>query len=211
MNDDKSKLEEYCYQHTSQEPELLLNLIEATYDRAGWPDKLSGRVVGRLLNLLITLHQPKLVVEIGMYTGYSALSMAEALPDDAKIICCETNPRAIEIAKEFYSQAPYGQKIQIEFGYAMDTISKITDKIDFAFIDADKRNYLNYFKALLPKLNPGALIVIDNAIWSGRVLNPKECSDIEVNKLNEFIYHNPSVENVLLSARDGINIVRFKG
>ena len=203
-----TEINQYCFENTSQEPELLLELIQATQQRTGWPNKLSGRIVGRFLKLIVELHKPKYAIEIGMFTGYSALSIAEALPKDGKLFCFESNPKAIDIAQEFFALSPYGQKIKVQFGLAQDFLPLLEDEIDFAFIDADKRNYLHYFEILLPKMKKGSLIVIDNALWSGRVLNPQEQSDISVDKLNQTIAIDSRVENVLLSARDGINLVR---
>ena len=139
-------IEDYAFQSTSAEPELLQELIDETNKNMGWPQKLSGRLVGRTLKFLAQLHQPKNVLEIGMFTGYSALSIAEGMPDDGKIICCETNPRAIEFAQTFFDRSPHGHKIEVIFGKAIETIETLDMELDFTFIDADKRNYLNYYR-----------------------------------------------------------------
>jgi len=204
---DLNTLDNYCIETTQSEPDLLIELVEKTYSDMGYPNKLSGKIVGRTLKLLSTIKQPKRALEIGMFTGYSALSIAEGMPEDGKLICCETNPRAIEFAQSFFNRSPNGHKITPIFGPALDTIQDLEGLFDFVFIDADKRNYLNYYEAVLPLVAPGGLIIIDNSIWQGRVLDPVEASDIAVNDLNRLIAHDNRVENVHLNVRDGLNLV----
>lgn len=201
-------IEDYAFQNTTPEPELLQELIDETNKNMGWPQKLSGRLVGRTLKFLAQLHQPKNVLEIGMFTGYSALSIAEGMPDDGRIICCETNPRAIDFAKTFFERSPHGHKIEVIFGKAIETIETLDMELDFTFIDADKRNYLNYYHKALEMTRPGGLIVLDNMLWSGKVVQPEsEIDDILV-ELNKEIAEDPNVENIFLTVRDGMNVVR---
>ena len=201
-------IEDYAFQNTTPEPELLQELIDETNKNMGWPQKLSGRLVGRTLKLLAQLHQPKNVLEIGMFTGYSALSIAEGMPDDGRIICCETNPRAIDFAKTFFERSPHGHKIEVIFGKAIETIETLDMELDFTFIDADKRNYLNYYHKALEMTRPGGLVVLDNMLWSGKVVQPEsEIDDILV-ELNKEIAEDPNVENIFLTVRDGMNVVR---
>ena len=201
-------IEDYAFQNTTPEPELLQELIDETNKNMGWPQNLSGRLVGRTLKLLAQLHQPKNVLEIGMFTGYSALSIAEGMPDDGRIICCETNPRAIDFAKTFFERSPHGHKIEVIFGKAIETIETLDMELDFTFIDADKRNYLNYYHKALEMTRPGGLIVLDNMLWSGKVVQPEsEIDDILV-ELNKEIAEDPNVENIFLTVRDGMNVVR---
>jgi|TARA_R110002050_G_scaffold72766_3_gene156739 caffeoyl-CoA O-methyltransferase len=201
-------VEDYAFQSTTPEPALLQELIDETNKNMGWPQKLSGRLVGRTLKLLAQLHQPKNVLEIGMFTGYSALSIAEGMPDDGKIICCETNPRAIEFAQTFFDRSPHGHKIEAIFGKALDTLETLDMTLDFTFIDADKRNYLNYYHKVLEMTRPGGLIVLDNMLWSGKVLQPESDIDDVLVDLNKEIATDPNVENLFLTVRDGINVVR---
>ncbi|MCV2402611.1 O-methyltransferase [Marinomonas sp. C2222] len=201
------ELDNYCIDTTQQEPDLLIELIEKTYSDMGYPNKLSGKTIGRTLKILAKVAQPKRALEIGMFTGYSALSIAEGMHKDGELICCETNPKAIEFAQSFFDRSEYGHKIKAIFGPALDTIEGLDGQFDFVFIDADKRNYLNYYKAVLPLVASGGIIIIDNSIWQGRVLDPKENSDIAVNQLNQFIAQDKRVENVHLNVRDGLNIV----
>lgn len=201
-------IEDYAFQSTSAEPELLQELIDETNKNMGWPQKLSGRLVGRTLKFLTQLHQPKNVLEIGMFTGYSALSMAEGMPDDGKIICCETNPRAIEFAQSFYDRSPHGHKIEVIFGKAIETLETLDMTLDFTFIDADKRNYLNYYRKVLQMTRPSGLIVLDNMLWSGKVIQPESDIDDILVDLNREIAQDPNVENIFLTVRDGMNVVR---
>ncbi len=201
-------IEDYAFLSTGAEPELLQELIDATNENMGWPQKLSGRLVGRTLSMLSHLVQPKNALEIGMFTGYSALSIAEGMPDDGKLICCETNPRAIDFAKTFYDRSPHGHKIEVIFGRAMDTLDQLDMELDFTFIDADKRNYLNYYERVLEMTRPGGLIVLDNVLWSGKVIQPESEIDDVLVELNQRIAADSNVENVFLTVRDGVNVVR---
>lgn len=201
-------IEDYAFLSTTPEPELLQELIDETNKNMGWPQKLSGRLVGRTLKLLAQLHQPKNVLEIGMFTGYSALSIAEGMPDDGRIICCETNPRAIDFAKTFFERSPHGHKIEVIFGKAIETIETLDMTLDFTFIDADKRNYLNYYHKVLEMTRPGGLIVLDNMLWSGKVVQPESDIDDVLVELNREIAADPNVENIFLTVRDGMNVVR---
>lgn len=204
-------VEDYAFLNTRAEPPLLQALIDATNENMGWPQKLSGRLVGRTLKMLSAIQQPRRALEIGMFTGYSALSIAEGMPADGQLICCETNPRAIEYAQRFFDQSPHGDKISVVFGKALDTLETLEPGLDFTFIDADKRNYLNYYEKVKALTRPGGLIILDNVLWSGKVLQPEsEIDDILV-ATNERIAHDPEVENVFLSVRDGLNIVRKLG
>ncbi|KEA64037.1 O-methyltransferase [Marinobacterium lacunae] len=203
-------IEDYAYLQTSAEPPLLQELIDQTNLNMGWPQKLSGRLVGRTLKLLSAMVRPKQALEIGMFTGYSALSIAEGMPDDGRLVCCETNPRAIEFAQGFFDRSEHGHKIEVIFGRALDTIEKLDMALDFTFIDADKRNYLNYYERVKEMTRPGGLIVLDNVLWSGKVLQPEsEIDDILV-ETNRRIAEDPDVENVFLTLRDGLNVVRKK-
>lgn len=208
-------VEDYAFLNTSEEPPLLTELINATNETMGWPQKLSGRLVGRTLKMLSAIHQPKRALEIGMFTGYSALSIAEGMPEDGKLLCCETNPRAIEFAKTFFERSEHGHKIDVVFGKALDTLETLgetflngQDLLDFTFIDADKRSYLSYYLKVKELTRPGGLIILDNVLWSGKVLQPEsEIDDILV-ETNRLIATDPDVENVFLTVRDGLNVVR---
>ena len=201
-------IEDYAFVNTHAEPALLQELIDQTNLNMGWPQKLSGRLVGRTLKMLSALVQPKQALEIGIFTGYSALSIAEGMPADGKLICCETNPRAIEFAQGFFDRSEHGHKIEVIFGRALDTLETLDLELDFTFIDADKRNYLNYYERVKRMTRPGGLIILDNVLWSGKVVQPEsEIDDILV-ETNRRIAADPEVENVFLTVRDGLNVVR---
>lgn len=204
-------IEDYAFLSTAPEPELLRELIDATNKNMGWPQKLSGRLVGRTLKMLAVLAQPKVALEIGMFTGYSALSIAEGMPDDGRLICCETNPRAIEFAQGFFDRSEHGHKIEVVFGRALETLEQLDLTLDFSFIDADKRNYLEYYERVKAMTRPGGLIVLDNVLWSGKVLQPESEIDDTLVELNRRIAADKEVENVFLTVRDGINVVRKLG
>lgn len=201
-------IEDYAFLVTGEEPALLQELIDQTNLNMGWPQKLSGRLVGRTLKMLAALKQPKRALEIGMFTGYSALSIAEGMPQDGKIICCETNPRAIDFAKMFFDRSEHGHKIDVIFGRALDTLDTLEGPFDFTFIDADKRNYMNYYLRVKELTEPGGLIILDNVLWSGKVLQPESEIDDVLVECNQFIADDPEVENVFLTVRDGLNVVR---
>ena len=201
-------IEQYCSDMTAGESDVLQGLARATDERTRYPHNLSGRLVGQTLKMLVQISRSRRVLEIGMFTGYAALSMAEGLPFDGVLYACETNPRSIDIAEEFFDQSPHGGKIQILFGRAIDTIKTIKEPLDFVFIDADKKKYPDYIELVLPMLNEGGLIVVDDALWKGSVLDPQDERDQIIADLNTHIKHHPQLDNVLLPVRHGLNILR---
>ncbi|WP_257281065.1 O-methyltransferase [Endozoicomonas sp. ISHI1] len=201
-------IEQYCHDITGGESPLLKELAQATEDRTRYPGNMSGRMVGQTLKLLVALSHSKRVLEIGMFTGYAALSMAEALPEDGEIYCCETNPRAIAIAEEFFDRSPHSHKLKVLFGKALETIPAIEGELDFVFIDADKKKYFEYLELILPMLKQGGVIVIDDALWKGGVLNPLDERDEVIAKLNRYLSSRADLDNVLLPVRHGLHVVR---
>lgn len=204
------KIEAYAYDHTSDEGELLQRLAEETRKDLEYPQMLTGRIEGRFLKLLAHLVQAKRILEIGTFSGYSALSMAEALPDDGALFTCENDPEAIAVAKKYFAESPHGKKITLMEGPALESIKSLEGNFDMAFIDADKENYLNYYNAILPIIRQGGLIVVDNVLWSGRVLAPKDPSDHAIRDFNEAVIKDDRVDPVLLTVRDGIYCLRKK-
>ena len=201
------KIEEYAYQHTSEEGELLRRLEEETYEKLEIPHMTTGRVEATLLKLLARLVGARRILEIGTFGGYSALSMAEALPQEGALVTCEMDPVAIAFAQKYFSQSPHGKKITLLEGPALDSIKTLAGTFDMAFIDADKVNYCNYYEAILPLIRQGGLIAVDNVLWSGRVLDPKDDSDKAIHQFNERIVQDRRVESVLLTVRDGLNCI----
>ena len=201
-------IDNYAYDHTQIEDDLLWRLELETYDQLEIPQMLTGRIEGRLLKMLAQLVEAKRIIEIGTFGGYSALSMAEALPDSGYLITCEMDPVAIQFAQRFFDESPHGKKIVLKEGPALDTLKTLTGSFDMAFIDADKGNYLNYYEALLPLMRPGGLIVVDNVLWGGRVLNPQETSDHAIHRFNHRVKDDHRVEKVMLTIRDGVSLLR---
>lgn len=202
------KIEDYAHQKTKPESELLKNLILETKTNTSAANMLSGRIEGRLLNMLVKISSAKKILEIGTFTGYSALCMAEALPLDGMLTTCEIDDKTAKIAQKYFSLSPHAHKIKLIIGPAMNTIDSLNEQFDLVFIDADKNNYPNYFSAVKPKVKNGGLIIIDNALWGGEVISPKDKRAIAIDNLNETILNDPCVENVLLNIRDGVNVVR---
>jgi caffeoyl-CoA O-methyltransferase len=203
-------IEEYAAAHTEPPPPLLEKLREETYAKMASPQMQVGRIEGAFLRMLVRISRAKRVLEIGMFTGYSALMMAEGLPDDGELITCDINPEAEAMAKRYFAQSPHGKKIQVRLGPALQTIKTLRGPIDLVFIDADKENYSNYYEAVLPLLRQGGLLVADNVLWSGKVLQPKEETDRAIVAFNEKVAKDPRVEKVLLTVRDGIMLALQK-
>jgi caffeoyl-CoA O-methyltransferase len=205
------KLEEYCQKHTSAEPALLVKLTQETYQKISAPQMLSGKLEGRLLKMLTQLIQARKILEIGMFTGYSALSFAEAIPTGGKVVTCEMNLDSAMMAKKYFDKSPHGKKIEVRMGPALLTIEILTkqkQKFDLIFMDADKENYPIYYQKTMPLLRSGGLLVVDNCLWSGEVLNPQSKSAKAIDRLNKMILKDKKVESVMLPLRDGVNVVR---
>jgi len=201
------KIEEYAFNHTSYEGNLLKRLEEETYEKLEIPQMTTGRIEARFLKLLARLVGAKRILEIGTFAGYSALSMAEALPEDGELITCEIDPEAITFAKKYFDLSAHGKKITLLEGEALNSLKSISGPFDMAFIDADKENYSNYYEAILPMIRYGGLIAVDNVLWSGRVLDPKDKSDKAIHQFNERVIQDKRVESVLLTVRDGLNCI----
>jgi len=203
-------LEDYCLTRTSPADPLLNELADYTRQHCKLPQMLTGPVEGTFLRILVQASGTKKILEIGTFTGYSALSMAAGLPDDGQLITCEIDPEHARIAQSFFDRSPHGRKITLNRGAALDALRALPANaaFDFVFIDADKENYVNYYEAVLPKLKPGGLIAADNTLWSGKVLEPKEKSDHAIVAFNAHVAHDPRVEQVLLSVRDGVLLIR---
>lgn len=208
MNFIKPDIEDYAFAHTRPEPELLTELAEFTREEMELPQMLTGRLEGRFLKMLVAISGARRILEIGMFTGYSALSMAEAMPSDGRIITCDIDPRAEKVAKSFFARSPFGERISIAMGPALETIAGLEGSLDLVFLDADKENYPQYYEAVFPKVRSGGLIVVDNCLWSGSVLAPKAESDEAIARLNSRVAGDSRVENVILTVRDGINLIR---
>ncbi len=206
-------IENYAAAHSTPPSPLLRELEEYTRAHCAHAGMLVGGLEGALLQMLVHLTGARRVLEIGLFTGYSALTMAEALPADGELISCEVNPDTAAIAQSFFDRSPHGGKIKIRLGRALKTLRSLpaAAPFDLVFLDADKENYSAYYDLALPMLRPGGLIVADNVLWSGRVLQPAQESDHALVAFNSKVQQDAAVENVLLSARDGVMLIRKKG
>jgi caffeoyl-CoA O-methyltransferase len=199
-------IEAYIHDHTSARDPLFDELREVTYASMKSPQMQVGRVEGTLLKLLCQLLGARRVLEIGTFTGYSALSMAEGVVEEGEIITCDIDPEATRVAQRFFDRSPHGRKIKLRLGDALETVNQLPGEppFDLVFLDADKERYHAYYEAVLPKLRRGGLLIADNTLWSGKVLNPTEATDHAIVAFNDHVNADPRVENVLLSVRDGM-------
>lgn len=199
-------IESYCASHSTAESDLLKRLVVETCEKTTAPQMQVGHLEGTFLKLLIRMTRARQVLEIGTFTGYSSLSMAEGLPADGALITCDVDPKATEIAKRYWSENPHGKKITLKLGPAAETLKQLEGPFDFVFIDADKANYPVYWDLCVPKVRGGGLIVVDNVLWSGRVLNPQEASDHHIVEFNRKAAQDSRVELVMLTVRDGMTL-----
>jgi len=203
------EINSYCEAHTTDLSPLFQKLREETYAKTTAPNMQVGKIEGSLLRMLVAITNAKNILELGTFTGFSALAMAEALPADGKLITCDIDEKNTSIAREYWSMSPHGEKIELKIGSALDTLKKITSESqDIIFIDADKANYTNYWELCVPLLKKNALLIVDNVLWSGRVLNPQESSDHHIAAFNEHAKKDSRVEVLMLPVRDGILLAR---
>jgi caffeoyl-CoA O-methyltransferase len=203
------EIERFATDHTSPLPPLLEELIAETQREFGErATMLSGRIEGTLLQMLVAATGARRVLEIGMFTGFSAQMMAAALPGDGRLITCDVDPKAIAIAKRYFARSAHGAKIEVREGPALETLKTLESGFDLVFIDADKGNYINYYEAALPLLAPTGLIAVDNVLWSGRVLEPKAPDDHAIVAFDAHVRADGRVSHVLLTVRDGVMLIR---
>jgi caffeoyl-CoA O-methyltransferase len=204
-------IDRYVAEHTTPPDPLLDALAEETRATLAAPGMLSGPVEGRLLETLIFLSGARNVLEIGTYSGYSAISMAAALPPDGRLVTLEVSEKHAEVARRYKAQSPHGDRIEVRVGPALETLAELPGPFDLVFIDADKENYGAYYEASLERLSDRGLIVVDNTLWSGRVLGDEEPDDERTAALREFNDHVRADERVvcvMLTVRDGVTLIR---
>lgn len=204
-------IQAYAEKHSSAEPEVLYELNRQTHLKVLKPRMLSGHLQGRLLSMISHMLKPQLVVEIGTYTGYSALCLAEGLAEGGRLITIDVNEELKNFAESFFRKAGMQDRIQMLIGDAGDLIPTLPEPIDLAFIDADKKNYRLYYDALLPKMRRGGCLLVDNVLWSGKVVEPLRPNDHatrSIMEFNEYVSQDERVEKVLLPVRDGIYLIR---
>jgi len=205
------EIEEYAEAHSTPLPPLLQELMAVTKEKMGEQAvMLSGQLEGMLLQVFAASLRARRILEIGMFTGFSAQMMVAALPADGELITCEIDPEAIAIARSFFDRSPHGSKIRVREGPALETLKTLEGPFDLVFIDADKENYIAYYEAVLPLLAPNGVIAVDNVLWSGKVLDPKEASDRAIVAFNEHVRRDEAVTEVILTVRDGVMLIRRK-
>lgn len=203
-------LDEYVLNHSSKEDPVLYELNRHTHLTSLQPRMLSGPIQGKFLELICKMINPKSVLEIGTYTGYSAICMAKGLGDGAHLDTIEVNDEICEIALEFFKKANLDEKIKLHLGDALDVIPTLNGTYDLVLIDGDKRQYPQYLQLVLPKLNPTSYIIADNVLWGGKVVDENANDDytLGVKEFNELVVNDPSLEKVLLPIRDGLMLIR---
>lgn len=203
------QLEQYAGAHSTPLPPLVQELVEETEKQMGLRAlMLSGQIQGAFLQMLVASVRARRVLELGMFTGFSALMMAEALPDDGQLITCEIDPEAIAFARRFFARSPHGSKIEVREGPALETLKSLEGPFDLVYLDADKANYIKYYEAALALLSPNGLIAADNVLWMGQVLDPKDEEAWAAVKFNEHVLRDERVVHVILNIRDGLMLIR---
>jgi caffeoyl-CoA O-methyltransferase len=203
------ELDRYTVEHTTPEPPHLAALAAETRQFSTAHGMMVGPVEGRFLALMVELSGARRVLEIGTFTGYSALFMAAALPPGGSIVTCDVNPDHVAMARRHIEASPFADRIEIRLGPALETLETLPGPFDLVFIDADKTNYANYFEAVLPKLAPRGLMLVDNVLWGGSVLDP-DSPDEEtpaIQAFNDRVRGDPRVTCVMLTIRDGITVI----
>jgi len=206
-------LDDYAVAHSEKEPELLRKLTRETYQKVVQPRMLSGHYQGRILSMIAKLANPKVILEVGTYTGYSALCLAEGLQPDGILHTIDVNEELVDLQKKYFDASAYTKNIKQHLGPALEIIPKIEEDFDLIFMDADKPNYPAYFDLIIDRLRPGGLLLSDNVLWSGKVvepLNPKDTSTKALLEYNRLLAEDDRLETVLLTIRDGLTISRKK-
>jgi len=204
-------LEDYITNHSQAEPELLAKLFKETYQKIMQPRMLSGHFQGRVLSMLSKIIRPEHILEIGTYTGYASLCLAEGLAENGTLDTIDIEEELVDFQRKYFDASPWKDKIFQHLGDAVDIIPTLNKKFDLVFIDADKENYVNYFHLIVPMMNKGGIILSDNVLWSGKVLEevkPNDKSTPVLLEYNQLLNTDPRVESVLLPIRDGLTVSR---
>lgn len=202
------KIQDYAEKMSTPESDLLRDLREYTAREMEYSEMLCGPLVGNLLAMLVRLGGARRVLEIGTFTGYSALWMAQALPDEGELVTCDYNERYEAIARRYFERSPHGHKIRMLMGPALETIDELKGSYDLVFVDADKLNYSRYYDRLLPVTREGGVMVIDNVFWSGEVLEPGDDESRAIDRMNRTISADERVDQLMLTLRDGLTVLR---
>lgn len=207
------KLDDYIVDHSQKEPELLQQLSKETWQKVLAPRMLSGHFQGRVLSLISKIVNPKYILEIGTYTGYSALCLAEGIQTKGLLHTIDNNEEIFDFQRKYFDKSIYGNQIIQHIGNALNVIPSLDITFDLVFIDADKKNYPNYLEIILPKLKSGSIILSDNVLWTGKVIEPLQKSDQDTKALleyNKMINEHSQLETILLPIRDGLTLTRVK-
>lgn len=213
MNFLPENIDNYVVEHSQKEPKLLQELSRETWQKVLNPRMLSGAFQGRVLSMISKLIQPKTILEIGTYTGYSTLCFAEGLHPEGKIITIDKNEELETLQNKYFTKSGYQNQIEQLVGNATEVIPKLNVKFDLVFIDADKANYINYFHLIIDKMNPRGIILSDNVLWSGKVIEKLDPKDLDTKVLiayNKLLTSDTRIETVLLPIRDGLTVSRVK-
>ena len=208
-----AELDDYVCRHSSDEPALLQELNRETHLKVLQPRMLSGHFQGRVLSMISKLLRPEKILEIGTYTGYSALCFAEGLAENGRLMTIDVNEELEPMVRRYFERSPYKDRIDYRVGDAMQLIPELGEGFDLVFIDADKQNYLNYYRLVFDLVKPGGVILTDNVLWSGKVVQELKANDRETRiilEFNDFVKKDPRAETVLLPIRDGIMLTRKK-
>jgi len=207
------ELDDYIVAHSEDEPELLQQLTRETYQKILQPIMLSGAYQGRILSMISKLAHPKTILELGTFTGYATLCLAEGLQDSGVIHTIDINEELVDFQRKYFDASKYGSKIHQHLGNALNIIPTIDITFDLVFIDADKPNYVNYFNLIINKMNSGGIIISDNVLWHGKVLESVNDNDAATKTLleyNRLLKEDPRIETILLPIRDGLTVSRMK-
>ena len=207
------KIDDYILAHSQQEPQLLQELNRETWQKVLNPRMLSGEFQGRVLSMISKLIQPKTILEIGTYTVYSALCLAEGLAPNGELHTLDRNEELFDLQRAYFDKSPYKDQIHQHLGTALDLLPQFDQKFDLVFVDADKANYSNYFHLIIDKMNSGGIILSDNVLWSGKVveaLDPKDIDTAALLEYNRLLNEDPRLETVLLPIRDGLTLSRVR-
>lgn len=206
------EMDRYLENHASAEPEILKRLRKETFQKTTQPHMISGYQQGRLLSILSKMLRPRNILEIGTFTGYATLCLAEGLAENGKITTLDVNEELAYLPKKYFVESEFSEKIDFRLQDAKDFLKETEEVFDLVFIDADKENYVEYFKLIKPKVKSGSVIMFDNVLWYGKVLeeNPKQESTKKIKELNDSVAQDADFENLILPLRDGVNLIRKK-
>ena len=212
FEENSPEMDRYLENNASAEPDILKRLRKETFQKTTQPHMISGYQQGRLLTIISKLMQPKNILEIGTFTGYATLSLAEGLHQEGKITTLDVNEELAYLPKKYFAESTFSSQIDFQLKDAKIFLEETTEIFDLVFIDADKENYVEYFKLIKEKIKSGSVVIFDNVLWYGKVLEeePKQKSTKIIKELNEMIAKDEDFENLILPLRDGVNLIRKK-